>query len=210
MIMKKFKVENLFKLALLLLATASMIAFHSCSKDDDPEPETPVASFQYEISEDNFLEVIFQNFSQNATSYAWSFGDGATSTEENPTHIYAEPGTYEVSLTAYNEAEESHTYSQDIVIDDPDEALARLAGTDHKTWKLYRVGTSLGVGPDKEGARSWWALENDGSRPCKYYHTFTFHRNGDFVFDDHGAFWGEDVIFEGTDVHGVLKPFRKT
>lgn len=203
MIMKKFKVENLFKLALLLLATASMIAFHSCSKDDDPEPETPVASFQYEISEDNFLEVIFQNFSQNATSYAWSFGDGATSTEENPTHIYAEPGTYEVSLTAYNEAEESHTYSQDIVIDDPDEALARLAGTDHKTWKLYRVGTSLGVGPDKEGARSWWALENDGSRPCKYYHTFTFHRNGDFVFDDHGAFWGEDVIFEGTDVHGV-------
>jgi len=36
------------------------------------------------------------------TSWAWDFGDGSTSTENNPTHIYSTPGTYTVSLTVTN------------------------------------------------------------------------------------------------------------
>ncbi|WP_299962935.1 PKD domain-containing protein [Methanoregula sp.] len=36
------------------------------------------------------------------TSWEWNFGDGATSTEQNPSHIYAKEGTYTVSLTAKN------------------------------------------------------------------------------------------------------------
>ena len=31
-------------------------------------------------------------------TYAWTFGDGATSAEENPVHTYATPGTYVVTL----------------------------------------------------------------------------------------------------------------
>ncbi|AIZ62688.1 hypothetical protein PK28_01535 [Hymenobacter sp. DG25B] len=31
-------------------------------------------------------------------TYAWKFGDGATSTQENPVHTYAKPGTYTVTL----------------------------------------------------------------------------------------------------------------
>ncbi|EAY25632.1 PKD domain protein [Microscilla marina ATCC 23134] len=34
-------------------------------------------------------------------AYNWYFGDGATSTDENPTHQYQSPGTYEVSLTIH-------------------------------------------------------------------------------------------------------------
>ena len=33
------------------------------------------------------------------TSYHWDFGDGATSQEANPTHSYAAPGNYRISLT---------------------------------------------------------------------------------------------------------------
>jgi PKD repeat protein len=33
------------------------------------------------------------------TSYSWDFGDSVTSTEQNPTHSYAAPGTYSVTLT---------------------------------------------------------------------------------------------------------------
>ena len=33
------------------------------------------------------------------TSWQWDFGDGITSTEQNPSHIYSVPGTYTVSLT---------------------------------------------------------------------------------------------------------------
>lgn len=42
--------------------------------------------------------VIFDNNSQNGNSFFWDFGDGATSTEENPTHLYPGAGDYTVTL----------------------------------------------------------------------------------------------------------------
>jgi PKD repeat protein len=44
------------------------------------------------------------------TWYEWDFGDGITSTLENPTHLYTAAGTYTVTLTAFNEYI-SDTYS---------------------------------------------------------------------------------------------------
>ncbi|MFM2201586.1 MAG: hypothetical protein RL040_786, partial [Bacteroidota bacterium] len=41
----------------------------------------------------------FVNTSAGAESYLWNFGDGATSTEENPSHLYAAAGTYTITLT---------------------------------------------------------------------------------------------------------------
>jgi PKD repeat protein len=38
----------------------------------------------------------------NASSWLWSFGDGSTSTEQNPTHTYTNNGTYSVSLVVSN------------------------------------------------------------------------------------------------------------
>ncbi|MQY70739.1 PKD domain-containing protein, partial [bacterium] len=49
------------------------------------------------------LSVSFTDLStENPTSWSWSFGDGGTSTSQNPTHIYNNVGTYTVSLTATN------------------------------------------------------------------------------------------------------------
>jgi PKD repeat protein len=36
---------------------------------------------------------------ENIVSWAWNFGDGKTSTEKNPTHIYNQAGVYKVLLT---------------------------------------------------------------------------------------------------------------
>lgn len=36
---------------------------------------------------------------RNIVSWLWNFGDGATSTSQNPSHTYTNPGTYTVSLT---------------------------------------------------------------------------------------------------------------
>ena len=38
----------------------------------------------------------------NAVNYLWNFGDGSTSTEENPVYSYSAEGTYSVTLTAFN------------------------------------------------------------------------------------------------------------
>jgi gliding motility-associated-like protein len=42
--------------------------------------------------------VTFQDLSPNAVSWLWNFGDGNTSTQQNPTHTYISDGQYTVSL----------------------------------------------------------------------------------------------------------------
>jgi gliding motility-associated-like protein len=45
------------------------------------------------------LTVNFQDASPDATSWQWDFGDGITSTTQNPSHIYTAEGSYNVTLT---------------------------------------------------------------------------------------------------------------
>ena len=51
----------------------------------------------------------------NITSATWDFGDGTTSTDINPVHTYAFPGTYKVSLVVLSSVGTS-TENQDVVI----------------------------------------------------------------------------------------------
>jgi PKD repeat protein len=44
------------------------------------------------------LSVVFESTNPAATSWLWNFGDGTTSTEANPTHIYQTDGDYIVTL----------------------------------------------------------------------------------------------------------------
>lgn len=49
------------------------------------------------------VTVQFTDKSTNApTTWSWSFGDGSTSTEQNPVHTYMKPGTYSVKLKVSN------------------------------------------------------------------------------------------------------------
>ena len=50
------------------------------------------------------LTVRFTDLSTgNPTMWAWDFGDGATDMVANPVHVYTQPGTYTVTLTASNQ-----------------------------------------------------------------------------------------------------------
>jgi len=185
----------------LAVGMISLLSFVSCKDDNEDPPANPIASFQYVVSTTNFLEVTFTNYSQNATSYEWNFGDGQTSTEASPVHTYTAAGNYTVVLTAKNSANTPATFNQTIEIKDPNSALALLAGETSKTWKLFREGTCMGVGPDATSPRIWWSLSNTGARPCYYYQEYTFKRDGSYVFDDKGSFWGEGAVFAGTAVN---------
>lgn len=53
--------------------------------------------------------------SNTPTSWAWDFGDGATSTEQNPSHTYTTPGSYNVTLTSSNSAGSNSITKQYVV-----------------------------------------------------------------------------------------------
>ncbi len=66
----------------------------------------PIASFTPSATLVDIGETVsFTNTSQNADTYDWDFGDGGSSQETNPSHIYSSPGVFTVELTASNPAE---------------------------------------------------------------------------------------------------------
>ncbi len=67
-------------------------------------PRVPVADFSADPLEGPApLMVAFTDLSTGSpTSWLWDFGDGATSTEQNPTHEFTEDGTFDVTLVATN------------------------------------------------------------------------------------------------------------
>lgn len=81
--------------------TCSVSNARGCTATSDPITvtvlATPVASFSTSLAS-NVLTI--SNTSTNAITYTWSFGDGGTSTQQNPSYTYAAAGTYTVCLLA--------------------------------------------------------------------------------------------------------------
>ena len=68
-----------------------------------------IADFSSVISNSNPLRVNFTDRSYpegEITGWQWSFGDGSTSSDQNPTHTYAQSGTYSVKLTVRRGSEQ--------------------------------------------------------------------------------------------------------
>ncbi|SEW54086.1 PKD domain-containing protein [Chitinophaga arvensicola] len=78
----------------LLLVTAS-----ACKKDDN----NPAPLVVYAIEVDG-NQVSFTNTTTGATSWKWDFGDGTSSTEQSPVHVYAGKGKYVPTLYATSAA----------------------------------------------------------------------------------------------------------
>lgn len=84
----------------------------SCGGGDDSAPK-PTAAFEYEA---DGLEVTFINKSKNATAYSWDFGDGETSTEQNPVHEYDAYGVYTVKLSVTGEGGSATSLPDELTI----------------------------------------------------------------------------------------------
>lgn len=68
-----------------------------------PANRTPQVGFAVNLAAACNATVQFRDTSSYApTAWHWSFGDGATSPLPNPSHTYAQPGTYTVALQASN------------------------------------------------------------------------------------------------------------
>jgi len=83
-------------------------AANKCTSETNEETITivplPDASFSY-LPDENyiFVDIEFYPTENNADSYAWDFGDGNVSTQENPIHAFNAVNDFEVSLTVENQ-----------------------------------------------------------------------------------------------------------
>jgi hypothetical protein len=88
----------------LCAVTAISLFFTSCKKENAGSGLKSVFSYVADGYKANFT-----NYSENATSYFWDFGDGSgkTSDKKSPEHIFTRKGDFLVSLTAKNGADSS-------------------------------------------------------------------------------------------------------
>lgn len=75
----------------------------SGTKTDYIRTAKPAANFIAPTSICLGSTVSFTNTSTNASVYMWLFGDGDTSYSASPSHVYADTGSYSVTLFAYSE-----------------------------------------------------------------------------------------------------------
>ncbi|MDD1655926.1 MAG: PKD domain-containing protein, partial [Methanomicrobiales archaeon] len=93
----------------------------------------PVADFSgTPVSGPVPLLVTFTDLSTNSpTSWSWNFGDGQTSTAQNPTHTYIAQGTYIVTLTAANAGgSDSEIKIGYVTVGNPTQSLVFITSTD--------------------------------------------------------------------------------
>lgn len=123
-----------------------------------PTPwEAPEVSFSAApVTGDAPLDVQFTSTVTGTApfTYAWTFGDGTTSTEQNPVHTYASAGTYSVSLTVTNAVGTDTATQTDLVVVNP---------------VIPLLDIELNTDPDKPGY-----IETGG--------VFTFSVNGLYSF----------------------------
>jgi PKD repeat protein len=107
----------------------------SCTKD----PVRPTFPLSAEIFHSiDAKQVAFTALTHSATGWSWDFGDGTTSTEQNPVHIYEGAGYYSVTLTATDNAGNSEVSEIKLGIEITPYVLLTggATATNGKTWKL--------------------------------------------------------------------------
>lgn len=126
-----------------LAIAAGTLLFQSCTED----PDKPVFPLSAEIFHSvNAKQVAFNALTHSATSWNWDFGDGKTSTEQNPVHVYEVGGYYKAKLTATDKAGNSVTKEVSLAVALTPYALLTgdhtAEGYKGKTWKLTTNHTS--------------------------------------------------------------------
>jgi YVTN family beta-propeller protein len=118
---------------------------------------TPTASFTANVTSVVEHDIRFSDASTgNPTSWSWNFGDGTTSTSQNPTHRYTNGGTYTVTLNASNAAGYSVFTRTDLI-------KVYVQNPSIITWSGYKWTPSNGPGlvGDGNSNGSIWVDDQD-------------------------------------------------
>jgi len=149
------------------------------SYDAASTPVAPDASFTQSI---NDLSVSFTDTSSDSdgsiSSRAWTFGDGATSSSQNPSHTYASAGTYTVRLTVTDNDGMTDFAEKSITVTAP----ANVAPTASFTQSVNNLSVSFtDQSSDSDGSISSWSWNfGDGNTSIQQNPSHTYSSAGSY------------------------------
>ncbi len=193
----------------ILLLSLLGLFLAGCSDDD--EGPMALADFQFFVED---TQVTFNGTVANADNIAWDFGDGGTSSEEDPVYAYGNAGTFDVVMTV-NGTNGSFSESKQVTILPSFDLLLTggPARPEGKSWRLKTAFTSgkEGAGPVDNGLGillpSVDNLLSAVGLGASYEDTFTFVYDGTYKVDNKD---GQSLmglvyasIFEGANITAV-------
>ena len=87
----------------------------------------PLANFSAAAVCENSSTAFINQSTNSPVQWNWNFGDGNTSTAQNPVHTYSSPGTYDVTLTAINNIGCTDTIHKNVIVNP--KAVASFSST---------------------------------------------------------------------------------
>lgn len=141
--------------------------------------DPPVAGFTADPTSGTApLTVNFTDQSTNSpTSWQWDFGDGASSTEQNPVHTYNNAGTYTVTLTASNSYGSNPEVKADyITVTNGGGGTGTFTDPrDGQTYNIVTIGsqTWFAENLNYKTTNSWW-YNNDPANGDVYGRLYTW------------------------------------
>jgi PKD repeat protein len=139
-----------------------------------PPNQPPVAAFTSSCTQ---LACSFTSTSSDPdgtiASYAWTFGDGATSTAQNPSHTYGAGGTFTVTLTVTDNRGATGNASHTVTVTappPPNRPPSVVAGGDQSVLigALFSLGGASFSDPDHDGPWTVTIDWGDGSSPTTF------------------------------------------
>lgn len=218
------KKESLMKkrspIIFLGIVFSLLLMVSSCSSDDNAvKADFPLSADIFQSSKGK--KVAFQGLTNSAASWMWDFGDGTTSTEQNPVHVYQEGGYYIATLTATGQNGGTETSKVNLAIELTPYALLTgdytAADYQGKTWRLstahsandYFANSDAGLSPFEAAPNPLPSgIFGAGLGMGEVYKDeFTFHFDGTYEHDvkeDGAAFSGLVYQFVTTGGAGVV------
>lgn len=135
------------------------------------------AMFDYSINDPDPTTVNFIDYSSGyPTTWYWEFGDGITSTMQNPTHTYNAMGTYWVTLTIENDSTMcSSTIVSPVIVEDsifPPECQAGFWYYNDSLNDLTLYFQDMSISPEGVSSWSWSFGDGTGSSDQNPIHTY--------------------------------------